>query len=42
MRGLAAADPLEKRKRTEISSVLGYEVLETVALVMSSKVIDEA
>ena len=40
--GLAAAEPLEKRKRTEISSTLGYDVLVTVALVTSSKVIEEA
>lgn len=40
--GFWAAVPLEKRKRTEISSLEGYEALETVAFVTSSKVMEEA
>lgn len=38
---LSTAEPLEKRKRTEISSGFGYEVELTVALVTSSKVMLE-
>ena len=42
VRGFWAAVPLEKRKRTEMSSLEGYEVFDTVAFVTSSKVMDEA
>jgi hypothetical protein len=42
VRGLADVVPLAKRKRTDISSLEGYELLDTVAFVTSSKVMDEA
>lgn len=42
VRGLADVVPLAKRKRTDISSLEGYELLDTVALVTSSKVMEEA
>jgi hypothetical protein len=42
VRGFWAAVPLAKRKRTEISLLEGYEVLDTVSFVTSSKVMDEA
>jgi hypothetical protein len=42
VREFLAVVPLEKRKQTDILLLEGYKVLETVVLVTSSKVIDEA